>query len=77
MRIEYISRSLNISVKDVRALLAELILERRIDGSIDQLSGVVEINKMDLQKETRYQALDQWSASLVNIHMNLTNTNMY
>jgi hypothetical protein len=48
-----------------------LILEDRIDGSIDQISGYLELNQPD-GKEQRYEAMDQWASALVNIHKNLT-----
>ena len=53
-------------------MLSELILEKRIDGSIDQLSGYIEMNGNDPVKQKKYQAMEQWASTLVNIHMNLT-----
>ena len=37
--MDYLAKEINISVREVRQLLSELILEERIDASIDQLSG--------------------------------------
>jgi hypothetical protein len=33
--LEFLAKEINIEVRDVRQLLSELILEERIDGSID------------------------------------------
>ena len=70
--MEFLAREINIEVRDVKQLLAELILEERIDGSIDQISGYLELNQPD-EKEQRYESMDQWASALVNIHKNLTN----
>lgn len=42
--LEFLAKEINIEVRDVRQLLSELILEERIDGSINQLSGFLELN---------------------------------
>lgn len=71
VKIEYLAAEINISEREVRQLLSELILEEKIDGQIDQLTGFLELNQSDA-KESRYRAMDQWASALVNIHMNLT-----
>lgn len=77
MKLEYLAKELNITVQEVRALLSELILEKKIDAAIDQISGMVEMNNKDPIKEKKYQALEQWASTLVNLHMNLTSHNSY
>ena len=44
MKLEFLAKEMNITIKEVRALCAELILEKKINGFIDQISGFLEIN---------------------------------
>ena len=44
IKLEFLAKELNVSLKEVRQLLSELILEERLDAKIDQLSGFLEIN---------------------------------
>lgn len=60
----------------MKQLLSELILEERIDGQIDQLSGYLELNQSE-PKEARMLAMEQWASTLMNLHMNLTHQNAY
>lgn len=71
VKLEFLAKEINISPAEVRQLLSELILEDRIDASIDQLSGYLEMNSHN-SKDARYKAMDQWASAIVNIHMNLT-----
>jgi COP9 signalosome complex subunit 2 len=41
--IEFLANQLNVTVADIRSLLAELILEEKIQGEIDQLNGYLEM----------------------------------
>ena len=52
-------------------LLAELILEKKINGFINQQDGVLEMNEVK-PENVRYKAMDQWANIITNIHMNLT-----
>lgn len=70
VKLDFLAKELNISLPEVRQLLSELILEKRIDGQIDQLSGFLEMNQPD-SKDTRYQAMDDWASALINIHRQL------
>jgi len=72
VKLDYLAKELKITVQETRQLIAELILENRIEASIDQLSGYLEMNGNDPVKEKKFQALENWASTIVNLHMNLT-----
>ena len=41
--LEYLANQLNVSRDEIRSLLAELILEEKVKGEIDQLNGFLEL----------------------------------
>lgn len=77
VKLDFLAKEINISTKEVRQLLSELILEQRIDASIDQLSGFLEMNQRDAVRDMKHVAMEQWASTLVNIHMNLTNVQSF
>lgn len=44
LRLAFIARELNISDEEVESLVVSLILDRRLDGSIDQVAGVLRLH---------------------------------
>ncbi|KAI9660848.1 MAG: hypothetical protein M1829_006458 [Trizodia sp. TS-e1964] len=57
--IEFVRRSLNISVEEVKEILAYLILEERVQGKINEADGTVEIEtRSDAE---RLEAVDGWA----------------
>ena len=44
VRLDFLAKSINISVPEVKQLLSALILEERIDGYLDDTIGILEIN---------------------------------
>jgi COP9 signalosome complex subunit 2 len=44
VKLDYLAKSINITVPEVKQLLSALILEERIDGWIDATTGILEIN---------------------------------
>ena len=39
---------MDVDIVEIRSLLAELILEEEIQGQIDQVNGVLELNSSEL-----------------------------
>jgi len=76
VKLEFLAAEININQGEVKQLLSELILEERIDASIDQISGFLEMNQ-NKPKEPRFIAMENWANTLMNIHMNLTHQNAY
>eukprot|EP00249_Psilotum_nudum_P017360 c26281_g1_i2 orf=253-1572(+) len=72
IRIPFISRELNIPVKDVEQLLVSLILDNRIHGHIDQVNQLLELE--DRTKGLRrYTAIDKWNSQLRSLYQTVTN----
>jgi len=71
VKIGFLAKEINISERETRMLLAELILEHKINGFINQQDGVLEMNEVKAE-DVRYKAMDQWASIITNIHMNLT-----
>ncbi|XP_021326146.1 COP9 signalosome complex subunit 2 isoform X2 [Danio rerio] len=63
IHIPFISKELNIDVADVESLLVQCILDNTINGRIDQVNQLLEL---DHQKRggARYTALDKWTNQL-------------
>jgi len=63
IQISFISGELNIETSDVESLLVSCILDATISGRIDQVGGVLELNKT-AEGTARYAALDKWTLQL-------------
>merc|ERR1712004_272216 len=63
IKIAFISGELNIEPSDVESLLVSCILESTIYGRIDQVNGVLELDKRP-EGTARYSALDKWNTQL-------------
>jgi len=66
INIKFISGELNIDPTDVESLLVSCILDSTINGRIDQVSGVLELDKHS-EDTARYTALDKWNTQLNNL----------
>ncbi|KAH9406772.1 PREDICTED: COP9 signalosome complex subunit 2-like [Rhagoletis zephyria] len=65
IQIPFISKELNIDVSDVESLLVSCILDKAIQGRIDQVNQVL---VLDAESSTqRYTALDTWRNRLSNL----------
>ena len=67
VKLDFLARELNISTREVRQLLSELILDSKLDGSIDATAGLLEISK-PTSLDARYAAMSQWSKSIATLH---------
>lgn len=58
VRLDLISKELNLDVDEVEALLVSCILDNTIEGRIDQINQVLELTKHN-QTNARYAAMDK------------------
>jgi len=66
INITFISGELNIDPADVESLLVSCILDNTVRGRIDQVTGVLELDRGG-EGSARYQALDKWNNQLNNL----------
>lgn len=63
IRISFVSTQLNIPEADVEQLLVSLILDSRINGRLDQVNQLLELEDQGRVND-KYVALDKWAAWL-------------
>uniref|UniRef100_A0A7S3JBB9 PCI domain-containing protein n=1 Tax=Euplotes harpa TaxID=151035 RepID=A0A7S3JBB9_9SPIT len=70
VELKYLAKELEISEKEVKTLLVELILDQRIDGKIDQKQGYLELSsaKKDVISKKKHQAISSWLDSLADLN---------
>ncbi|KAA0202102.1 hypothetical protein HAZT_HAZT003186 [Hyalella azteca] len=69
--IPFISRELNIDTVEVENLLVQCILDKTIEGRIDEVAQVLEVRSgtpMQHQGSNRYAALDRWTHQIYHLH---------
>jgi len=71
--LSFLARQLNIEKAEVEEILIGLILEGKVEGRIDQVKQLLELDRHQILEKRRYQALDQWTATLENIHAAVVN----
>ena len=59
---------MDVKVDEIRSLLAELILEERISGAIDQVAGVLELRQSELATTQKHSAIERWAEMLVSVN---------
>ncbi|KAI5710924.1 COP9 signalosome complex subunit 2 [Diaphorina citri] len=67
IHIPFISRQLNIETSDVESLLVSLILDNTVRGRIDQVRGVLQVER-EPEHGARYTALEKWTNQLCSLH---------
>lgn len=72
IQIKFISGELNIESADVESLLVSCILDNSVNGRIDQVSGVLELDQSS-EGSARYMALDKWNNQLNNLQKLVVN----
>lgn len=70
--IPFISKELNIETSEVEELLVSCILDNAIQGQIDQVNQVLELNK-ESGTSSRYNAIDKWSTQVHSLQMAIVN----
>ncbi|XP_003382930.1 PREDICTED: COP9 signalosome complex subunit 2-like [Amphimedon queenslandica] len=68
VRIDFLSQELKVDPIEVESLLVACILDKTIQGKIDQVQQILELDAM-LQGSARYDAVENWSS-----HLNLLHT---
>jgi len=72
IKIGFISGELNIEPSDVESLLVSCILDTTIYGRIDQVKGVLELDKKP-EGTARYSSLEQWNTQLSKLQRDIVN----
>ena len=67
IRLATIAADLNVPEQEVEALLVSLILDKRVDGHIDQISGLLEMTPPGAGAQ-KYAALQKMSQQLRGLH---------
>jgi len=87
VRLDHIAAKLGISGEDAQVLVAGLILDGKLEGSIDQMRGVLDLERPgggngggggedreeDEQDVERYRALRDWAHNLTLLNSQLVN----
>ena len=71
VKLEFLANKVDVDVAEVRSLLAELILEERIQGKIDQVQGILELQSSELQTTQKHSAVRKWADILVSVNTKL------
>ncbi|XP_066909827.1 COP9 signalosome complex subunit 2 [Halyomorpha halys] len=72
IHIPFISKELNIDVNDVESLLVSCILDNTVQGKIDQVNQVLELDK-ESGYGSRYTAVDKWTNQIQTLQLAITN----
>ncbi len=62
VRLNFISRHLNVPDEDVEAIVMRLIMDGMLVGKIDQINGILHLGAVG--KDEKYKALETWTAKL-------------
>lgn len=76
IHMPYLATELNIDVAEVENLLVQCILDNTIRGKIDQVKGVLELDKecsVSGGASGRYGALEKWTHQLTTLHTAIAN----
>lgn len=52
-------------------------MEEKIKGSIDQITGVLELNQSELKASRKNRAFEQWGENVLELHKKLTKKLVY
>lgn len=70
--IPFISTELNIDPSEVESLLVSCILDNTVQGRIDQVNQVLELDKVS-QCAARYTAMEKWSNQIQSLQLAVVN----
>ncbi|KWU47282.1 COP9 signalosome complex subunit 2 [Rhodotorula sp. JG-1b] len=71
LEIAYLARQLGVPDAQVEEIVVALILDEKISGRIDQVTGRLELDRHTAVEIRRYQALDRWTSQLNSLHTQL------
>ncbi|KAJ3295368.1 COP9 signalosome complex subunit 2 [Borealophlyctis nickersoniae] len=66
IEVPFLTKELNVDVKEVEDLLVGLILDGKVDGKIDQVNQRLELHSHSMDT-LHYKALDKWSTNAGNL----------
>eukprot|EP00794_Sanderia_malayensis_P009733 gene9733-10727_t len=72
IHIPFISKELNIDTDEVESLLVQCILDSTIQGRIDQVNQLLELDKTSIES-ARFTALDKLATQLQTLHVAVCN----
>jgi len=72
IHIPFISKELNVDSDEVELLLVQCILDNSIQGRIDQVNQLLELDKA-AEGTARFTALDKWTNQLDSLHTAICN----
>ncbi|XP_071964291.1 COP9 signalosome complex subunit 2 [Antedon mediterranea] len=72
IHIPFISRELNVDVAEVESLLVQCILDNTIEGRIDQVNQLLELDR-NAQDMARFQAIDRLATQLNSLQLAVGN----
>lgn len=72
IHIPFISRELNIDATEVENLLVSCILDSSVEGRIDQVNQVLELDR-ESRGTARYNAIDKWTSQIQSLHLAVVN----
>lgn len=73
IHLPYVAHELNISVDEVESLCVDLILDGKIDGQLDQISQLLQLNTSKSNQTNRYTAIHRWVSKLQDTHSAVIN----
>ncbi|GAA5839461.1 hypothetical protein JCM11251_002732 [Rhodosporidiobolus azoricus] len=73
VEIAYLARQLGIPSEQVEEIVVALILDEKIQGRIDQVSGRLDLDRHTAVETRRYQTLDRWTSQLNALNTQLIN----
>ncbi|TIA85021.1 hypothetical protein E3P99_04089 [Wallemia hederae] len=68
MELSFIAKQLNVTVDQVEDLLIELILDKKIKGSIDSVNQRLELDRDPQLEKRRYAELTNWTNEMEKMH---------
>ncbi|GAA5991436.1 hypothetical protein JCM11641_005282 [Rhodosporidiobolus odoratus] len=71
VEISYLARQLGIANEQVEEIVVALILDEKVHGRIDQVTGRLDLDKHTAVETRRYQTLDRWTQQLTSLHSQL------
>ena len=61
--LAFVSKELALPLEDVEALLVDMIMDKRIDGQIDQIGQLLLLRRTPAEAK-KFQAIGKWAGTL-------------
>ncbi|KAL7004289.1 hypothetical protein EMMF5_006175 [Cystobasidiomycetes sp. EMM_F5] len=71
--VSYLAKQLSISADDVEEILVALILDGRVKGHIDQVTGELELENQNQTDSKRYASLTKWTDTINKLQSTIVN----